>query len=129
IFAGAGDQKSEPAVKADGARVIDIDVEIEAGRRDALGFGDQNRADAGAPIFRRHHDLVEIKRARIDGDEADHVAISLSDHDFGGWQKLVAPTRTPPVEPLGEIKLRVSFLPGPQPKRDGRVLVARLVAA
>ena len=30
VFADASDEKSEPAVKADGARVIDIDVEIEA---------------------------------------------------------------------------------------------------
>ena len=75
--------KSEPAVKADGARVVDIDVEIEAGRRDALGFGDQRRADAGAPMFRRHYDLVEVKRARIDGDEADHRAVGFRDHHFG----------------------------------------------
>ena len=109
ILAGASDEKSEPAVKADGADIVDVDVEIEAGRRYALGFGDQRRADAGAPMLRRHHDLVEIKRARIDRDEADHRAAGFRDHDFGYRQKLVAPALAPPVEPLGEIKLRIGF--------------------
>ena len=36
-----------------------------------------------SPTLRRHHDLVEITRARIDGDEADHVAVGLGDHDLG----------------------------------------------
>ena len=82
IGAGAGDEKSEPAVKADGAGVVDVDVEIEAGRRHALGFGDQRRADAGAPMLRCYNDLVEIERARIDGDEADHRAAGFGDHRF-----------------------------------------------
>ncbi len=75
----------------------------------------------------RHHDLVEIKRARIDRDEADHHAVGLGDHDFGDRQKLVAPALAPPVEPLGKIKFRISLLPGPQPKCYGGVLIARLV--
>src|SRR5580704_5748805 len=105
IGTGAGDEKSEPAVKADGADIVDIDVEIEAGRRHALGFGDQRRADAGAPMLRRHYDLIEIKRARVDGDEADHRAVGFRNYDFGDRQKLVAPALAPPVEPLGEIEL------------------------
>src|SRR5208282_4817864 len=68
IDAGAADDKSLLAVEADRARVVGVDVEVEAGRRDALGRRDQRRADARSPMLRRHHDLVEIERARIDGD-------------------------------------------------------------
>ena len=120
-------------VEGDGARVVGVDVEIEPARRHALGFGDQRHADARTPMLRRHHDLIEIERARIDGDEADHSgfsrASSLRNHDVGGGHKLTAPALPPPAEPLGEIEFRVSRLPGPQPQRDRGILVARVVAA
>ena len=59
-------------VEADGAGIVGIDVELESGRRNTLCFRDQRAADARTPKLRRHHELVEIMRGRIDGDETDH---------------------------------------------------------
>ncbi len=49
-------------VEADGARIVVIDVQVEAWRRHPLGLGHQRGGDARAPGFRRHHDLIEMSR-------------------------------------------------------------------
>ena len=95
----------------------------------ALGFGDQRRRDAAAPGFRRHHDLVEIEGARIDGDEADQLSVGFGHRDGRGRHQLVAPAFTPPVEPRGEVDLRIGELPGAAPQLDRRVLVGGHIGA
>src|SRR5579862_2197372 len=137
IFAGAGDDEFFLGVKTYRARIVGIDVEIEALRRNALRRGEERGADARSPALRRDDKLVEIKRAAVDGDKADHDGIAgilfavlflfdvlgFGDDDFGAGRELVAPARPPPRQPLGEIKLRIGRLPGFEPQRDGGILV------
>ena len=53
---------------------------------------------------------------------------AFSQDDLGDRQQLIAPARTPPVEPFGEIDLGIGFLPGAQPQRDGSVFVVGLIS-
>src|ERR1700722_13704164 len=78
-------------------------------------------------MFRRDHELIQIARRSIDGDEADHVVLHLRDDDLGGRQELVAPALAPPVEARGEIDIRIGRLPGAQPQCDGGVFIVRPV--
>ena len=64
--------------------ILIISTPQDTGRfRELLGDGDEGHADTRCPMLRCDHNLVEIKRARIDGHEADHLAGSLSDHNVG----------------------------------------------
>src|SRR6476620_7981998 len=78
-----GDDETLLQVEADGAGVVLIYLQIEPVRRQPLRFGEKGFSETGAPGFRRHHDLVEITRFRIDGDEAGHAAGAVGHHDIG----------------------------------------------
>src|SRR6516225_401463 len=105
INPAAGDGKAELLVKPNGARVVGVDMQLERRRRKLFGDRDQCRADAGSPVFRRHHELIEIASLRIDGHETDHFAAGFGYHDVRRLREYVTPALAPPVEPRSKIKL------------------------
>ena len=85
--------------------------------------------DAGAPMFGRHHDLVEIHRLRIDGDEADQRAVALPRSRHARPAPAPAPALAPPVNARIEIDVREMMRPGAPPQFDRRVFVGGGVGA
>ena len=116
-------------IKANGARIVLVDVQVEAAGRDPLGFGDERGGDASAPRFRRHHRLIDIEGARIDGDEAEHLSVRFRHRNRCRRDELLAPTLAPPVDPLVEIDLGIGELPGAPPQFDRRGLVGGRIGA
>src|SRR5260370_5794111 len=131
----AGNDKAFLGIEGQRARIIGIDVEVQALRREPFGLGDQRAADPDAPIFRCDDKLIEIERARIDCDKsnhfllADHFLSRLGHHDLRIGHQILAPLPAPPVEPPGEVDIRISLLPSVQPQRHRGVLVARRIIA
>ena len=74
-------------------------------------------------MLRRHDDLVEIHRFRIDRDEADKRATLFRKHDTHDRHQLFAPALAPPRNARIEIEMRIVLLPGAPPQLDRRVFV------
>src|ERR1700758_3803768 len=93
----AGDDKAYfPSIESDGARIIGIDVEVKASWREAFRFRDQLGTRASAPEARRDNELIDVPRALIDRDKADHAVKRLGDYDLRGRHQVVAPLAAPP---------------------------------
>src|SRR5262245_53565543 len=99
----AGDDEALLFIKANGARIVLVDVQIEAGGRYPLGFGNQRRGDAQSPCFRGDHGLIDVEGPGIDGDEAEHFSVGLRHRDRCHRNELVAPALAPPVDAVVEI--------------------------
>ena len=104
-------------------------VKVEAGGRYAFGFGDERRRHAQPPRLRRDHRLVDIERARIDGDEAEHFSVCFRNRDRCRRDDFLAPTLAPPVDPLVEIDVGIGDLPSAPPQFDRRGLVGPRITA
>src|SRR5258705_6012459 len=82
ILVLAGDGETLLLIEADGAGVVLVHLQIEPAWREPPRFGDKRLGDTRAPGFRSHHDLVEIKRFRVDRDKAGHGAGAFRDRDL-----------------------------------------------
>src|SRR5437016_10962448 len=125
----AGDDEALLFIKANGARIVLVDVQIEAGGRYPLGFGNQRRGDAQSPRFRGDHGLIDVEGAGIDGDEAEHFSVGFSHRDRCRRHELVAPALAPPVDAVVGIDMGIGELPGAPPQFDRRGFVRGPVAA
>ena len=112
-------------VEADGAGIVLIDMQIEATGRKPLRFIQQNCGDAGAPGFRRNHDLVEIQRFRIDRDEASHCAGLFGDDDPRCGTSSLRQRSRHQLRRAAKSMIRIGLLPAAKPQRDRRVFVGR----
>src|SRR5665213_1403959 len=75
----------------------------------------------------RDHDLVDIFRLEIDGDEADQRAVRFRQHDARRRHQFLAPAFAPPVDARVKVDFWVVLRPGPPPQLDRRVLVSGAV--
>src|SRR6516164_3709688 len=92
----SGNHEAFLFVKSDRARIVGIDVKAKSARRQKFGFCDERAGNAFAPIFRRHHNLVEIARGGLDGDETDYF-IFIFGHDDSRGLRQAMPMSAPPV--------------------------------
>src|SRR4051794_20897756 len=79
-------------------------------------------------MIRIDHELVEIAFA-VDRDEAGQRAVLLADDDRSLRHQILAPALAPPVQPRGEVDLRIGLLPGAMPEVDRRRLVRVAIGA
>src|SRR5256886_8600229 len=107
----AGDDEALLFIKANGARIVLVDVQIEAGGRYPLGFGNQRRGDAQSPRFRGNHGLIDIEGAGIDGDAADHFSVGFSHPGRCRRTEPGAPAPAPPVDAVVEIDIGLGWRP------------------
>src|SRR6516225_914601 len=125
----AGDDEALLFIKANGARIVLVDVQIEAGGRYPLGFGNERRGDAQSPRFRRDHGLIDVEGAVIDGHKAEHSSAAFRHRDRCRRHELIAPALAPPVDAVVEIDLGIGELPGAPPQFDRLSLVVGRIAA
>ena len=93
----AADDEAFFLIKRDRPRIIGVDVEIKPARRYTLCLGNERAGKPFAPIFRRDDDLVEIKRAWVGGDKADHFVAGFGHRNGRGRDQAapLAPVSTP----------------------------------
>src|SRR5262249_454753 len=125
----AGDDEAVLFIKANGARIVLVDVQVEAGGRYPLGFLGGSGGDPQSPSLGRDYCLIYIEGARIDGDEAEHFPVRFRHRDRGRRYDLLAPALAPPVDPLVEIDVRVGNLPCAPPQFDRRGFIGGRIAA
>ena len=116
-------------VEADGAGIVLVDQQIEPLRGQAFRLVEQRQRRARTPMLGRDHDLVEVFRFRIDGDEADQRAVDLGQHDMGDRDQLLAPALAPPRHARIEIDMRKVMRPGAPPQLDRRLFIGGGVGA
>src|SRR6476646_5420515 len=125
----AGVDKAMLLIEADGAGIVLVDLQFEAGRREAFGLIEQRECQPRAPLFGRDHDLVEIVRLGIDGDEAGEPAVLLDDDNRRYRRQLLSPAFAPPGDARIEIDVWKVMCPGATPQLDRRVFVGGGVGA
>src|SRR5438128_11535500 len=98
-----GDEEAVLLVKADSARIVLVDVQVEPGRRYPLGFVEARRREPHAPGLGSDHRLINIERPRIDGDAAEHFPARFCHPGPGRRHAFLAPALPPPGDPIVEI--------------------------